>query len=56
MFFEDLAVINENLFLTQNNWPTVSLEVVEENKEHSIDLKFANEESSSSNSDLGSPA
>jgi hypothetical protein len=33
MFFEDLAVINENLYQTSNNVPGVYLNVVEESKD-----------------------
>ena len=56
MFFEDLAVINENLYQTSNNVPGVYLDVVEESKDQLSVLKFGDGESSSSNSDLGSPA
>ena len=56
MFFEDLAVINENLYQRQSNWFGNSSEVGEESKDQSNVLKFGDQESSSSNSDLGSPA
>jgi hypothetical protein len=56
MFFEDLAVINENLYQTSSNLPGVYQEVVEESKDQLSFLKFGDGESSSSNSDLGSPA
>jgi len=52
MFFEDLAVINENLFATVNYITKAKAE--EEIKEP--DLKFETENSVWDNSDLGSPA